>query len=82
MSAAAPPIWPPDRYDRHGHFKKRAIPGPVKVAVVEAAGARPGQTTPANCTYCAAPGRIWWPLTYTGKVGTHVVLFERPVGEA
>jgi 5-methylcytosine-specific restriction endonuclease McrA len=54
-------------------YKKRAIPGPSKVAVARRFGALPGQTTPAHCVYCGADGEIWWPLTYTGKVGCHMV---------
>lgn len=54
-------------------YKKKAIPGAAKVAVVIRAGAKPGQTTPAACHYCGRAGEIWWPLTYTNKVGTHMV---------
>jgi 5-methylcytosine-specific restriction endonuclease McrA len=54
-------------------YKKKAIPGPSKVAVARRFGAIPGQTTPADCAYCGANGEIWWPLTYTGKVGSHMV---------
>jgi 5-methylcytosine-specific restriction endonuclease McrA len=60
--------------DRHGHFRKKAIPGIVKRAVVEAVGAIPGTTSAANCHYCDSAGEIWWPFTYTGKVGSHMVL--------
>jgi hypothetical protein len=52
---------------------KTAIPGLSKVAVARRYGAQPGQTTPAVCFYCAAAGEIWWPLTYTGRVGSHMV---------
>lgn len=54
-------------------YKKRAIPGPSKIAVALRFGAIPGETTPANCFYCGRSGEIWWPLTYTGKVGSHMV---------
>jgi 5-methylcytosine-specific restriction endonuclease McrA len=54
-------------------FKKRAIPGPSKIAVARRFGAVPGQTTSASCVYCGFDGEIWWPLTYTGKVGSHMV---------
>lgn len=55
-------------------YKKKAIPGWVKVGVAMRAGARPGATTVAYCAYCPAVGTIWWPLTYTGKIGTHMVM--------
>lgn len=54
-------------------YKKRTIPGVSKIAVVRGLGAIPGQTTPASCAYCGFIGEIWWPLTYTGKVGSHMV---------
>jgi len=54
-------------------YKKRAIPGPVKVAVARRSGATPGQTTPATCHYCGFQGEIWWPLTYLNKVGAHMI---------
>ena len=54
-------------------FKKAVIPGWVKRAVVERVGAIPGATTPATCHYCGWEGEVWWPLTYTGKVGAHMV---------
>lgn len=60
--------------DRHGHFKKRNIPGWVKRAVVARAGATPGGTTLASCQYCGSLGEIWWPLTHAGEVGSHMVL--------
>ena len=63
----------PESLDRHGHFRKAAIPGHVKIAVVTALGATPGATTAVACHYCGAAGEVWWPLTYTGKVGSHMV---------
>lgn len=55
-------------------YRKRAIPGPVKVAVIRAVGAIPGTTSPIVCVYCGAKGEVWWPFTYTGKVGSHMIL--------
>lgn len=60
--------------NKRGHFRKQAIPGWVKRQVAERAGAVPDSTTVATCHYCGAEGTIWWPLTYTGKVGTHMIL--------
>ena len=57
-------------------YRKRAIPGPVKIAVAERAGATPGTTTPVVCFYCGRTGELWWPLTFTGKVGSHMVMTE------
>jgi len=58
-------------------YRKKAIPGRVKVAVVRRYGAQPGcDRHPAKCNYCGADGAIWWPFTYTGKVGAHVVLID------
>jgi len=54
-------------------YKKRAIPGASKIAVARRVGAIPGQTVSANCAYCGAGGEIWWPFTYTGKIGSHMV---------
>lgn len=62
------------RSTKPGRYKKRAIPGPVKVAVVRAASAKPGGTSPIECAYCGAKGEVWWPLTYTDKVGCHMVM--------
>jgi 5-methylcytosine-specific restriction endonuclease McrA len=62
--------------DHCGHFRKKAIPGWVKKAVVQREGAIPGATTTAHCHYCGCAGEIWWPLTYTGKVGAHVGLIN------
>lgn len=67
-------IVPIRRLNHRGHFRKAATPGWVKRAVVERVGATPGGTTRAQCHYCGSAGEIWWPLTYTGKVGTHIVL--------
>lgn len=55
-------------------YKKKAIPGSVKIAVVSRIGAMPGGTSPVECFYCSAPGALWWPYTYTGKVGSHMVM--------
>lgn len=56
-------------------YKKRAIPGWVKIAVAQRYGAVPGRSdNPGQCHYCGSPGSIWWPLTYTQKVGSHMVL--------
>ena len=55
-------------------YKKKAIPGAAKIAVVSAVGARPGTTSSIACAYCGAVGEVWWPLTYTGKVGSHMVM--------
>lgn len=54
-------------------YRKATIPGWVKCEVVRHVGAEPGKTTPAACHYCGAAGGVWWPLTYTGKVGAWVV---------
>lgn len=62
------------RRDHRGHLVKAAIPGWVKREVVLRLGATPGTTSPAACHYCGAAGDIWWPLTYTGRVGAHMVL--------
>lgn len=59
---------------RRQPFKKRAIPGAEKVAVARRYGAVPGTSTEGvQCHYCSFVGSIWWPFTYTGKVGTHMV---------
>lgn len=71
IRSTKPEFW---RTDRHGHFIKTAIPGETKKAVVRRAGATPGGTTVATCHYCGAVGEIWWPLTYTGRIGSHIVL--------
>lgn len=42
-------------------YKKRAIPQATRRAVALAAGAVPGQTSPASCAYCGHPGSIYWP---------------------
>lgn len=55
-------------------FKKKAIPGHVKIAVVRAAGAEPGGYSRIACSYCPATGELWWPLTYTGRVGSHMLM--------
>lgn len=55
-------------------YRKRAIPGPVKVAVIRRYGAKPGGTTQAACYRCGNPGLIWWTLTFTGKIGCHITL--------
>jgi 5-methylcytosine-specific restriction endonuclease McrA len=70
IRSTKPEFW---RSDSRGHFIKAAIPGWVKREVVERAGAQPGHTTPAACFYCGSQGSIWWPLTYTGRVGSHMV---------
>lgn len=54
-------------------YKKRAIPGPSKIAVARRLGAEPGGETIIACAYCGASGSLWWPLTYTGRVGSHMV---------
>lgn len=71
IRSTKPEFW---RSDHRGHFVKRAIPGSVKQVVVERAGATPGTTSPIECHYCGREGTIWWPLTYTGKVGSHMVM--------
>lgn len=54
-------------------FKKRAIPSASKIAVALRFGATPGGTAKVDCVYCGAIGELWWPLTYTGKVGGHMI---------
>ena len=55
-------------------FRKAHIPGTVKAQVASRYGAVPGSTLEGvKCHYCPAVGSIWWPLTYTGKVGAHMV---------
>lgn len=54
-------------------YKKRKIPGHVRVEVARRYGATPGTTTPVKCEYCEFVGEIWWPLTFTGKVGVHLI---------
>lgn len=62
------------RRNARGHLVKATITGPVKRAVVERVGAKPGTTTAAVCVYCGSVGSIWWPLTYKNRVGSHMVL--------
>ena len=59
--------------DRRGHFKKAAIPGASKQAVALREGASPGTTTAIPCCYCGDVRDLWWPLTSTGRVGSHMV---------
>lgn len=54
-------------------FKKKAIPAASKIQVAYRIGCEPGQSSPIECTYCMAEGELWWPLTYTGKVGGHMI---------
>lgn len=54
-------------------FKKKAIPATSKIEVAHRLGCLPGGLTPIKCAYCPATGELWWPLTYTGKVGGHMV---------
>lgn len=58
--------------NEHGRLKKQTIPGWVKQEVARRYGAKPGATTYVKCHYCEAIGDIYWPLTYTGKVGAYV----------
>ena len=55
-------------------YRKRAIPGHVKVTVARRLGATPDGRNPVNCFYCGAEGELWWPLTFTGKVGCHMAM--------
>ena len=54
-------------------FKKKAIPGASKIALAYRVGAIPGRSSQIDCAYCSVTGTLWWPLTYTGKVGAHMV---------
>lgn len=58
---------------RPARYKKTAIPKAAKVAVALREGCTPGTTTRIHCNYCPSIGELWWPLTYTGKVGGHMV---------
>lgn len=53
-------------------FKKAAIPERVRREVAKRAGAVPGETVPAQCTYCDAEGTINWPRLSSGKPGSWV----------
>lgn len=69
--------WPADRFDRLGHFKKRAIPAATRRAVALAAGGVPGKTVPAFCSHCGAPGGIYWPSNVRRKTpGAWVALID------
>jgi len=56
------------------HFKKAALPAETRRAVALAAGAIPGESTNALCTYCAAEGIIFWPRLRGGQPGGWVAL--------
>jgi len=63
---------PTHKRDHRGHFVKAAIPQAVRREVALRAGGIPGQTVPAACTYCGAPGRIYWPNLHSGRPGSWV----------
>lgn len=48
---------------------KRAIPQAVRRAVALRAGAIPGETSVAYCTYCGQEGLIYWPRLSNGRPG-------------
>lgn len=53
-------------------YKKAAIPEKVRRAVALREGAVPGETTPAKCHYCEAPGKIVWARLASGRAGSWV----------
>lgn len=53
---------------------KRAIPGRTKIAVASRVGALPGGTSVVQCFYCGKVGALWWPFTYTNRIGSHMVM--------
>lgn len=62
----APPDQPPPPY------KKRAIPEATRRAVARAAGAIPGERTPAACHYCGTAGAICWGRISSGRAGSWI----------
>jgi 5-methylcytosine-specific restriction endonuclease McrA len=55
-------------------YKKRTIPAHTRRAVALAAGAVPGETTDAPCTYCGVIGNVHWPQLRGGQPGAWVSL--------
>lgn len=60
-----------------GQIKRLAIPAAVRREVALRHGGTPGrEDAPAECSYCGAPGLIYWPCLASGKPGSWVTLVD------
>lgn len=70
------PAPPTNRYGvplyHDGRIKRRAVTDPVRRLVALREGGVPGETVDAKCSYCGAPGQIYWPRLRSGKPGSWV----------